>query len=599
MRLLVKKLFTPPIFPDDEEKTSRTQVLYTISLIVALTTAVVLPLLALNEHIPLSSFLLTLAVFLITLFFLYLLRRGQAGLVGRGNILVGFAWTTLICASQGTIRAPAAAMYVYVVILSGVLFGWKGITISTAASSLAILGLSLAENAGWLPPPHYTSAIIHWFAYTCLFGVAGSLSLYTHQITQQALLRTQKEVQNRIKLQENLQKSLDDLRSSEAHYQALFNQIHDAVFILDLQGRHVAVNQRAADMLGYGREEIKGLSVREISADTDQSLNVMGHLLAGEHIPLYERRFRKKDGQIIFVEINLELVRDSQGTPLHIQSVVREITERKQAEAALKAAHDALEQHVMERTAELHQTNLALQKALRAKDEFMAAMNHELRTPLTGVLSLSAALQLPHYGSLSEKQLKAVQNIENSGKRLLDLINKVLQYTQLQSGKVELRLATCSIESLCEASLRAVKDKAFLNQQQLTFQSAPEAILLQADARLLQQIIAHLLDNAVKFTPEGGQITLSVCGRPEEQLIEICVADTGIGIQEADFPRLFQPFVQLDASLARAYQGTGLGLALVKGLVELHGGHVTVQSVVGQGSAFTVSLPWQNLPKAK
>ena len=269
-----------------------------------------------------------------------------------------------------------------------------------------------------------------------------------------------------------------------------------------------------------------------------------------------------------------------------------DITIRKRVEEKLIAAHAELEQRVWERTTDLQTANLMLEKALRSRDEFLAAMSHELRTPLTGVLGLAQVLQLQTYGPLSEKQIKALKNIESSGQHLLELINHILDYSKLQSNSLTLDRVPCSLREICQTALEKAGTYAILKNQHTSFSITPEDILVMADETRLQQILMHLLTNASKFTPAGGSIGIEVQGQSDEQEVCICVWDTGIGIRPEDFPRLFHPFVQLDASLARIYNGTGLGLALVKSLTDLHGGRVNVESLPAQGSRFYVVLPW-------
>ncbi len=269
-----------------------------------------------------------------------------------------------------------------------------------------------------------------------------------------------------------------------------------------------------------------------------------------------------------------------------------DIAERKQAELALRAARDELEQRVRERTSDLQAANASLEKALQARDEFLAAISHELRTPLSGVLGLTQVMQMQVYGPLTEKQAFALKNIESSGQRLLELINDILDFSQAQSGALGLDSRLCSLEEICRDCLKAVAGESAKKHQNASFRSSPAAIMIQGDARLIAKSVRHLLSNASKFTPEGGSFGIELCGEESAREISITVWDTGIGIRLEDLPRLFKPFVQLDARLQRQYNGTGLGLALVKLLVELHGGRVSVESDFGRGSRFIISLPW-------
>jgi signal transduction histidine kinase/CheY-like chemotaxis protein len=274
------------------------------------------------------------------------------------------------------------------------------------------------------------------------------------------------------------------------------------------------------------------------------------------------------------------------------EAIQQELTERKRAEEALREERASLARRVEERTAELSVANAELARAVHLKDEFLATMSHELRTPLNAILGLSEALQEQVYGPLNERQLKSLRGIEESGHHLLALINDILDVSKIEAGKLELEVGPVSVVSVCQASLRLIKQAAHKKQLRVSSTFDRAVTTLEADGRRLKQILVNLLSNAVKFTPEGGTIGLEVVSDDECQVVHFAVWDTGIGISEEDMGRLFQPFVQLDSSLSRQYTGTGLGLSLVYRLTEMHGGSVSVESEVGQGSRFTVSLPW-------
>jgi CheY-like chemotaxis protein/anti-sigma regulatory factor (Ser/Thr protein kinase) len=182
--------------------------------------------------------------------------------------------------------------------------------------------------------------------------------------------------------------------------------------------------------------------------------------------------------------------------------------------------------------------------------------------------------------------------IDDSGRHLLDLINDILDLSKIEADKLELEIEPVSVDSVCQSSLQFVKQAALNKYIDVSFEHDTEVSILQADERRLKQILVNLLSNAVKFTPDEGEVGLKVVADPENQRARFIIWDTGIGIAPEDRDRLFQPFVQLDSKLARQYSGTGLGLALVNRMVKMHGGEVTVESEVGKGSRFTVSLPW-------
>jgi PAS domain S-box-containing protein len=253
----------------------------------------------------------------------------------------------------------------------------------------------------------------------------------------------------------------------------------------------------------------------------------------------------------------------------------------------LRRTNIELEMRVEERTAELTKAN-------RAKDEFLAGMSHELRTPLNAVLNMSESLEEGTYGELKPRQVDILRIIAESGRHLLELINDILDLSKIEAGKLELQAGLVSVESFCQASMRMIKETAFQKRLQVSISNTSNVEVIYADERRLKQMLVNLLSNAVKFTPAGGQIGLEVSGEGDHAL-RFSVWDTGIGIPADQLEKLFQPFVQLDSSLSRQYTGTGLGLALVSNLAELHGGSVGVESELGKGSRFYFIIPTQLL----
>jgi signal transduction histidine kinase/DNA-binding response OmpR family regulator len=268
------------------------------------------------------------------------------------------------------------------------------------------------------------------------------------------------------------------------------------------------------------------------------------------------------------------------------------LAERERAEQALAEERTLLARRVEERTADLSAANAELARAARLKDEFLASMSHELRTPLNAVLGLAEALQEEVYGPVTSPQRRSLQQIEASGRHLLDLINDILDLAKIEAGQVDLTFGAVAVASVCQSSLEVMSPLAAKKRIAVSSSIDSAVQTIRGDERRLKQILVNLLSNAVKFTPNGGQLGLEVIGDSVHQLIQLTVWDTGVGIAEDDLPRLFKPFVQLDSRLARLYEGAGLGLALVARMVELHGGSISVSSTLGQGSRFTVVLPW-------
>jgi signal transduction histidine kinase/CheY-like chemotaxis protein len=261
--------------------------------------------------------------------------------------------------------------------------------------------------------------------------------------------------------------------------------------------------------------------------------------------------------------------------------------------AALQAERASLSQRVAEQTADLRVANAELAHAARLKDEFLTSMSHELRTPLNAILGLSEALQEHIYGHVNRKQVEQLETITESGRHLLGLISDILDLAKIGAGKVELHFEPVELIATAQMSLRFISQMARKKNLQVVASFDNTVQMIDADARSLKQILVNLLANAVKFTPDGGHVGLDIVGDAARGLVCCTVWDTGIGIAEADLTRIFQPFIQLDGRLAREYGGTGLGLALVSRMVDLHGGSIVATSSPGQGSRFTVTLPWK------
>ncbi|MBL8776715.1 MAG: response regulator [Acidimicrobiales bacterium] len=266
---------------------------------------------------------------------------------------------------------------------------------------------------------------------------------------------------------------------------------------------------------------------------------------------------------------------------------------RLAAEAALRDSETRLQ----ERGRALTAANAELSRAARLKDEFLAAMSHELRTPLNAVIGMGEALNAGAFGDLAPDQSEAIAIIEDSGRHLLELISDILDLSKYEAGHLELQVDEVDLDSLFTRALRLVRETAHRKGVALRADIEDGLGPLWADPLRLRQILVNLLDNAVKFTPAGGSVTLDVAGEHGGSAIRFSVADTGIGIGIGpdDLERVFEPFIQVDSSLSRQHAGTGLGLALVQRLTDLHGGSVECRSTPGSGSTFVVRIP-QGLP---
>ncbi|MFQ5656777.1 MAG: response regulator [Candidatus Methylomirabilales bacterium] len=286
---------------------------------------------------------------------------------------------------------------------------------------------------------------------------------------------------------------------------------------------------------------------------------------------------------------------------LHLAQTARVVSEKKAYSVrALKHSQDELGlliqgfnemlTEIQERDSALMASKEKAEAATRAKSEFLANMSHELRTPLNAIIGFSEILLDESLGHLSrEERREFLGNIHNSGRHLLGLINDILDLSKIEAGRMEIRPEECPIGEALNGVLNTIKPMATPKNIAIEVTLDPQLSTVSADVVKFKQILYNLLSNAMKFTPEGGNVYVRASAR--EEWAEFSVRDTGIGIKPEDRERVFQEFQQVEMSAARQYEGTGLGLALAKKFVELHGGRIWVESEVGKGSTFTFTMP--------
>jgi CheY-like chemotaxis protein len=248
---------------------------------------------------------------------------------------------------------------------------------------------------------------------------------------------------------------------------------------------------------------------------------------------------------------------------------------------------------------DLQTQNADLLRANRLKDEFLAKMSYELRTPLHIILGINEMLQENLLGELKVEQSKAIASIDHSALHLLELLNDVVELAQINSGQTGLDLAPTEIVSVCDYSLAFIRPQTYHKKIRLSTQFAEDLPQIMVDERLIRQALTNLLNNAVEYTPEGGKIAIKVRKVTEErppstvaEWLRISVTDTGTGLPEEDVRRLSQTFTRGDSAFDREHTGFGFGLALVKSVLDLHGGHLTISSQIGGGSCFAIELPY-------
>jgi PAS domain S-box-containing protein len=364
---------------------------------------------------------------------------------------------------------------------------------------------------------------------------------------------------------------------------AVVESMNDGVLVLDLNREVVEINPAACELLGVKQSEAVGHSIDQLLPDWETLRDDAESSSSSWELRLPGERY---------IDLVYSQLYDRANRITGALLTLRNVTQRRLAEQTLAHERTLLAQRVNEQTADLREANAELARVAKMKDEFLANMSHELRTPLNTILGLSEALQEQVYGSLGERQVRALRNIEDSGRHLLMLINDILDVSKIEAGKLNLELQAVNVDAVCQASLGLVRQIAHKKQIEVRYTPDPTVGIIQADERRLKQILVNLLSNAVKFTLEGGRIGLEVTADQQNEVVCFTVWDSGVGIAEEDLKRLFQPFVQVDSRLARQHEGSGLGLALVYRMTELHGGSVSAASTVGEGSRFTVSLPW-------
>jgi len=287
-------------------------------------------------------------------------------------------------------------------------------------------------------------------------------------------------------------------------------------------------------------------------------------------------RGQHADGHYVWLEASTRGALDKSTGALHEITVTRDITERKEHELKMRAAQERAE------------------AANRAKSQFLATMSHELRTPLNAILGFSDILKTEQFGAIGNTRYREyAAAINDSGQHLLGLINDILDISKLDTGKLELHPEPIELRPLIVECARYVEPLAAKTGVRVQIDLETPACTLQADRRRLRQMLLNLLSNAVKFTPEGGEVRIST--RRSAVGVSLTVADTGIGMDEAAIPKAFERFGQIDSSLSRKYEGTGLGLPLTKQLAELHGATLAMQSKPGAGTTVTILFPEESV----
>jgi PAS domain S-box-containing protein len=410
------------------------------------------------------------------------------------------------------------------------------------------------------------------------------------------------------------------LRDSEERYRSVIAALDEGMILVDAAGKIIASNASAERILGRSNLQLLGKPGAEpfVSAVSEEELSVPSASLPFL-VTLRTREPRQNvvlgvtraDGTRVWISMNSQpLVHFGEQLPYAAMASFSDITGSRAAEESLRAAHAELETRVEKRTSQLVDANLRLKReveereraqremrsakdaadtANQAKSGFLANMSHELRTPLNAVIGFSELLQQEIFGELNTKQRSYVGNVLVSGRHLLQLVNDILDISKVEAGRMDLayeRTPIGSIVDVVRSVIHAVAAKKGIDLEVDVPASLPEVYI---DPGRIKQVLYNLISNAIKFTPRGGEVRVSA--RADAQHLVLMVSDTGVGIARQDLSRLFREFEQLPQAGGVRPEGTGLGLALTRRFVELHGGKVEVESAPGKGSTFSVHLP--------
>lgn len=388
------------------------------------------------------------------------------------------------------------------------------------------------------------------------------------------------------------------LKKTEEKYRSILENIKEAFFEVDRKGNFVFFNYALCTITGYSMNEIMGKPYTFFVQETDKARVSRIFESAQKdnmHKQNFELEIKRKDGKRLDAESTFYPKLDTQGEITGYHGTIRDITERRKSEELRNKFTQTLEIEVKMRTKELFDT-LAKQstyldqilKSSQFKSEFMATMSHELRTPLNAIIGFSELLIEKLYGELNDKQLEFLDDIHSSADHLLDMINRILDISKIEAGKLQLNIELVSLNEIVnqvEVSFRPTYSKKNLD---FFVKGLDTETLIYADPARLKEILMNLVSNAIKYT-NAGAVTIE-CNQTDNN-IEISIIDTGIGIAKKDHDRVFKEFERIENELSQATQGTGLGLSLTKRLVNLHGGNISFTSEQEKGSTFTFTIP--------
>ncbi len=388
-----------------------------------------------------------------------------------------------------------------------------------------------------------------------------------------------------VKMSDNLQDSINELKQSEARFSAITNQSSEGITVADMEGNYIYVNPAFCSMSGYSKKELMNLTVFDMKAKNQPRQSFYDSKEKLEGVPIRVNLKRKDNteyltdivGKVISVD-NKELV----------LGTIRDITAIVKAEEELDKYRNHLEEIVKKRTAVIEKQKIQVETANKLKSEFLSNMSHELRTPLNSIMVLSNVLVNQTKDRLDSEESSWLEIIERNGKQLLALINDILDLSKIEAGKMEIITNHISIETQLQLVVDNIKSMAEKKNLSLTLNILNSLPQVETDDSKFHQLILNIVSNAVKFTKKG---SVDISAKHEVDNIIIKTKDSGIGISQEMLPYIFDEFRQVDGTSAREYEGTGLGLSIASKLLKILGGKISVESELGTGTVFTITIP--------
>lgn len=493
--------------------------------------------------------------------FLRWLRNGRVTLARAGLVIFGLVYITGVTASIGTIRTPTAAIFVFWVLMTGLLFDLRGIVIGTAAGSLAVLGLIVAENGGWLRQPSYEVGLTQWVTFTALFGFTSGLTYYIIRGTKGALSLAEREIEQRKQVEAALKESAQRYRTLvEWTLEPLVVYRGDSILY---------VNPAAVEIFGAGSASdlVGSAMIDRIHPDSRLAAASLVRDFAdhGLNSPMMVQKLLRLDGTVMDVEVRGTAI-SYDGEPAR-QTSIRDITEHKAIAAALEAAR------------------LKAENASQAKSRFLASASHDLRQPAHALgLFVARLAQLPH--DAQTKHL--VDSMDASVRAMQDMLDGFFDISRLDSEQAQISRVAFPIEGIFGQLRNSFASAAGDKGLRLRFR--PTKAWVESDPGLLHRILLNLVSNAVRYTQQGG---ILVACRPtqDDTQLRIEVRDSGVGIAAQHHEEIFQEFFQVENPERDRDKGLGVGLSIVDRACRLLNHPLSMRSAPGSGTRFTLTVP--------